>query len=459
MTVLAPLLALSLHSIGTPCYCRKSKAPLKANRAADRCCYRLEPVVRADDARELVHPEKDLWGKVHISWDAGGYLHCLQSLARRASRVKACRDTGLVLGMLSSGMGRNVIYYYGSRACHRLVGQAGLLGHVGGGGGGRGEASYRRCAFCCCFRASAPNFRQTPLFKTCINIKMTTTRRIDSFVGGDVEYARYLLGLGIDHSLPAIIEQLENFVIASRGANSGASPGASLGASLDLKPTWRTKTASFFKSLPVSEQDWTENRTATRFLSQSDILSTTKSLISGPAVSAMPLQDALESIAKNAASPRAANTTRFHELIFLAICTVALGEGHPEESVNRAQLVYLAACGRRSDRSSKRLMTDRALVIWLLQAMRRQFRRGLLHRAFEIFFICKPICSCCVATSPEPDIIVAGQSLSFYESCPKTKDSEEFAGLFPTFAPDEIHASVPLWIPFLIKSRVGSLWR
>ncbi|KAJ9133022.1 hypothetical protein NKR19_g9196 [Coniochaeta hoffmannii] len=73
-----------------------------------------------------------------------------------------------------------------------------------------------------------------------------------------------------------------------------------------------------------------------------------------------------------------------------------------------------------------------------MKAQCQFFKRGLGHRAFEIF-------------------VNEGKSLRFYTRCPKDPGSNKrFTDKVPLCAaPDEIQASLPLWIPFFVKVNTG----
>ncbi|KAL2016143.1 hypothetical protein VTK56DRAFT_4234 [Thermocarpiscus australiensis] len=74
--------------------------------------------------------------------------------------------------------------------------------------------------------------------------------------------------------------------------------------------------------------------------------------------------------------------------------------------------------------------------------MQRQFRRGLRHRAFELF-------------------LLEGRDINFYKYCPKRiEENHTFTQNIPCCdVPDEIHACLPFWLPFLVKMNVGDRWR
>jgi hypothetical protein len=59
------------------------------------------------------------------------------------------------------------------------------------------------------------------------------------------------------------------------------------------------------------------------------------------------------------------------------------------------------------------------------------------------------------------NIITGGKSLWFYHACPRTpEENARFTNKFPTCkVPDEIHASLPLWVPFIVGIRNISRWR
>ncbi|KAK3687198.1 hypothetical protein B0T22DRAFT_456641, partial [Podospora appendiculata] len=78
--------------------------------------------------------------------------------------------------------------------------------------------------------------------------------------------------------------------------------------------------------------------------------------------------------------------------------------------------------------------------------MQIQFRRGLRHRAFELF-------------------LLESKEIDFYTQCPKEPDQHSiFTNLIPLcetlnkIPPAEIQASLPFWIPFFVKLHVGDRW-
>lgn len=347
------------------------------------------------------------------------------------------------------------------------------------------------------------------------------TKRIDDFMGDDRTYAGYLLEIANELPLPECIRQLEKQVkevrqrhgrasnspinqldeevqVARQGegraSNSPTAPFVFTGyptppshdqlvfetwnpttdyKEAPLAAVWPLRTVTFFQDLPMSEEQWLERRESVHLSSADDILRTVDCLMTsrlGDHRSSITdhtiisdLQDALNTFAWNAGSMVVAgklghNVSHFHSLVFIATCCVALYEGHPQSSVDDAQRGFLAASRGKCEARAGQLANDRAAVRWLLQEMQRQFRRGLQHRAFEIFLNGKGIT---LVASSGTNIITEGKSLNFYARCPRDPISNDvFTNKIPLCeVPDEIHASLPFWIPFFVKFHVGGRWR
>ncbi|KAL2125780.1 hypothetical protein VTI74DRAFT_2760 [Chaetomium olivicolor] len=150
--------------------------------------------------------------------------------------------------------------------------------------------------------------------------------------------------------------------------------------------------------------------------------------------------DALSSSAEQAAAliakaKHSKYIAQFFSLVFMAECRVALFTGCPETSVYNAIRKFVEASGGKcvGDKTPALLLST---TLWVLQEQERQFSRGLLHRGIEVFFN-------------------EGKSLGFYIHCPKNPISNAcFTAKFPNCeVPDEIHASLPLWIPFIVGIR------
>ncbi|KAK3934396.1 hypothetical protein QBC46DRAFT_80221 [Diplogelasinospora grovesii] len=322
-------------------------------------------------------------------------------------------------------------------------------------------------------------------------------KRIDNFVGDVRAYAGYLVEVitklsGI--SLDDLINQLEEGVKVRRGQYRTSSlPNTELDdevqaadrarielffetrrptlpPSLDIEiwdpakspppvtscsPVWKDRTASFFASLPNSEDLWCDMRESVGFSDAHGILRavdylTTARLSDDSSfidhIAKPDLQDALTTFARNVGLSLVSGelfhkASHFLSMIFIATCCVALCDGHPESSVNAAQQEFLKASRGKCDGGAKDLAKDRQAVRWLLAEMQRQFRRGLRHRGFELFFL-------------------MGRSIQFYKYCPKEpKENNIFTKKIPCCEPpDEIQAALPLWIPFFVKLHVGKRW-
>ncbi|KAK4139256.1 uncharacterized protein C8A04DRAFT_16021 [Dichotomopilus funicola] len=209
---------------------------------------------------------------------------------------------------------------------------------------------------------------------------------------------------------------------------------------------WRKATKSFISGLPKTETEWREKREALSLSTTDDVLRAVDYLTtirldnnscSKTHTTELSLQLALTAFGRNVGTNLALenvrrNTSRFLPLIFLAACCMAIYDGHSEDSVNDAQREFLRASRGRCDEEPKGLAKDRAAVRWLVGEMQRQFRRGLRHRAFELFFSVK------------------GRGIHFYkDNCPKDPDANaEFSELIPFCdPPPEIQASLPFFIP------------
>lgn len=230
--------------------------------------------------------------------------------------------------------------------------------------------------------------------------------------------------------------------------------------------------ASFLAGMPASEEEWLNKRKSVGLSNSDDILSVVDCLSTHrfsnnsfgiPELSkCADLQDALMSMARSVGSLMATgklhyNISQFMSLVFTAICCVALDQGHPQKAVEAVQRDSIRTKGV-CNANSKQLGKHRSTVRWLLQEMQRQFRRGLGHRAFEIFINGKKIA---LVFHQETNLIPEGKTLHFYTKCPKGSESNErFTNTIPLCeVPDEIQASLPLWIPFFVKLNSGDRWR
>ncbi|KAK3332663.1 hypothetical protein B0T19DRAFT_342370, partial [Cercophora scortea] len=235
----------------------------------------------------------------------------------------------------------------------------------------------------------------------------------------------------------------------------------------DLKPkpprptSLNKRMVTFLRDLPTSEEQWLEERKKTRLSTAAEILHAVDCLVNGQLdsdpvagnVANHGLQYALSSSAKTAGRMVATATNytsiaHFFSLVFLAECEVAIVTGQPKSSVYLAVRTFIKASGRvcKGEKVPELYLST---IRWVLQEQQRQFKRGLLHRAFELFFN-------------------KGNDIQFYTRCPKDSElNDVFTAKFPLpeendegvrEVPDEIHASLPLWIPFIVKLRAGELW-
>jgi hypothetical protein len=165
---------------------------------------------------------------------------------------------------------------------------------------------------------------------------------------------------------------------------------------------WEVRTDKFFKSLPVSEEEWCRKRTMAGLVSEADLLQVYDELCGqhSKGHTASPRADTegagrkldLSGLAKACSSAFVAGKLQsiIGQLlyrIFLATCIVASKKGYDPEDVDRAHRQYLSACGKFNGQGENTLHRERSTVLWELQEQQRQFRRGLLHRGFEIFII------------------------------------------------------------------------
>lgn len=75
----------------------------------------------------------------------------------------------------------------------------------------------------------------------------------------------------------------------------------------------------------------------------------------------------------------------FYTVIFFATCCVAKQTGYVEAAYE-AEQAFLSRSGSEA-LSKSSLCNYEAAVKWIIKEMARQCRRGLQHRAFEIFFL------------------------------------------------------------------------
>jgi hypothetical protein len=170
---------------------------------------------------------------------------------------------------------------------------------------------------------------------------------------------------------------------------------------------WLNRTKSFFKEIPTTEEEWIRRRKVACLSSTDAILRVIDCLIAGRLVNGTcrnattldgtldGLQSDLNSLAKAAGSMQSdarfnVNVSNFYSLVFFATCSVALHDGHPQSLVDEALRTFLTLHrGKVCKADAQRLSNLRWGVVWAVQEMERQCRRGLAHRAFELFFLCK----------------------------------------------------------------------
>lgn len=242
--------------------------------------------------------------------------------------------------------------------------------------------------------------------------------RIDNFIGDDLAYAKYLCDLLLKciNELPLVdrIPLLEKQVKSHHGTHQST-------GSLDIKlwsppkqpspststtrKAWKDKTATFFKNIPTTEHKWKKEREKASLSNADGILSVVDYLTTG--------RRGDNSDSTNHSTEGAPETklgafgktvgwrlktdnnhvvaSRFRSLVFLAACQVAIYQEHPKQEVEDAQREFLKASrgGEECQAKSETLANDRAAVLWLIGEMERQVRRGLQHRAIEIFYLGK----------------------------------------------------------------------
>jgi hypothetical protein len=172
---------------------------------------------------------------------------------------------------------------------------------------------------------------------------------------------------------------------------------------------WEQRTATFFGNLPVDEEQWRQKREQAQLSTADDILRTVDCLLTGSldppknkecssvdksdflvAAGEQGPRDALSSSAERAAAlialaKHSEHVAQFFSLVFMAECRVALWTGCSETSVYNAIRKFVEATGGTCDgeKTPAWLLSG---TLWVLQEQQRQFRRGLLHRGFELFF-------------------------------------------------------------------------
>ena len=172
---------------------------------------------------------------------------------------------------------------------------------------------------------------------------------------------------------------------------------------------WVGRTATFLRSLPVSEEQWRQKRLNAQLSTADGVLRTVDCLVTGSldplnnnkcssaetSASLVAAEDQDSGDTLSASAERAAaliataehsqHVAQFFSLVFMAECRVALFTGSSETSVYDAIRKFMAASGGeyKSDKTPRLLLTT---MLWVLQEQQRQFDRGLLHRGFELFF-------------------------------------------------------------------------
>lgn len=240
--------------------------------------------------------------------------------------------------------------------------------------------------------------------------------RIDNFIGDDAAYTQYLLQIITKYlselSPTERIRQLELQVKVQRSQRQTASSlcvelwsPRQPPPSTSKEPSWRKNTATFFEDLPTTEDDWRKRRENVCLSNRDDILRVVDQLAAGRIGENDQFTDhttekssanALLTFGRNVGSNLRFEEThhivsRFLSLVFLAACQVAIYQGHPMSSVDDAQREFLKASrpNGRCNQGAEALANDRTAVLWLIREMEHQARRGLQHRAFELFLLGK----------------------------------------------------------------------
>lgn len=166
---------------------------------------------------------------------------------------------------------------------------------------------------------------------------------------------------------------------------------------------WQSLTEKFFENIPDSKDRWVEKREAAFLSTEENIIaaidSIKSSLIDASEVPASRdtegnnLDEMLHTMGKKVehmikATNFATSVSNYSSLVFIAACSVAEALGHPKDSINTAQNAAYPH-SRKGDSRDRHLADDRAAVLWLIHEMEHQYRRGLKHRAFEIFLLGK----------------------------------------------------------------------
>ncbi|KFY99052.1 hypothetical protein V498_01026 [Pseudogymnoascus sp. VKM F-4517 (FW-2822)] len=127
---------------------------------------------------------------------------------------------------------------------------------------------------------------------------------------------------------------------------------------------------------------------------------------------------------------------RFRVFVFVSLCCVALHHGVEKKFVEEA----MQRCV--SDSCGKNLTRLRNGALWVNQMMSTLAADGRGHRAYELFVLC-------------------GRSIACYGRFAQTGESgfSYFRSRVPICEQGrEIQASLPFWVPFIIKSIVGEVY-
>ncbi|OBT59274.1 hypothetical protein VE04_00369 [Pseudogymnoascus sp. 24MN13] len=129
-------------------------------------------------------------------------------------------------------------------------------------------------------------------------------------------------------------------------------------------------------------------------------------------------------------------TYRFRVFVFVSLCCVALHHGVEKRFVEEAMQKCV------SDSCGKNLTRLRNGALWVNRMMSTLAADGLGHRAYELFVLC-------------------GRSIAYYGRFAQAGESgfSYFRNRVPICKPGlEIQASLPFWVPFIIKSIVGEVY-
>ncbi len=249
-----------------------------------------------------------------------------------------------------------------------------------------------------------------------------SAKRVDNFAGDDFAYVGYLYHMVTKVSVAELIPQLEQQAVSLRNSQSLHvefwKPNIEDKPAQPRKePSWESRTENFLKELPVSEEQWSKKRRNARLSNADDVLRTVDCLVTGSlgllnddnndvdqefqdsscspaekAVAAALSSTATKAGALIAAAKHSNHVAQFFSLVFMAECKVALFTGHPEDSVNNAIRKFIKDGGGTcvGEKVPALLLST---TLWVLQEQQRQFRRGLLHRSFELFFNGKRVTS------------------------------------------------------------------